>query len=163
MCDNLINSCILFRFVKDIRAKLLALLGKGNCTPQISQLAKKLGEPATTIHYNIKKLEEQGTIRGYKAVYNHKKLDQGLCTFILVNLIADKYADPEAVAKELAKDERVESVDIVTGEYELLVKLRTKDIDEYYSFVKQTLKRHTVAHTLSLTSLKQVKSEFLSE
>ena len=73
----------------------------------------------------------------------------------------DKYGDPESVTKELAKNPNIESVDICTGEYELLVKLRSKDIDDYYAFVKVAIKKYGFSKIISLTSLKQVKTEFV--
>ena len=147
--------------MKDIAPKLISLFKQGFCTPQIARIAIKLKEPSTTIHYNIKKLEKEGTIKTYKAVFDYKKIDEGHCTYIFINLIPEKYANPEEVAKEIAKDERVESVDICTGEYEMLIKLRTKDIDEYYEFVKNSIKKYGFAKTTSVTSLKQVKTEFV--
>ena len=148
--------------MKDIRQKLVDLFKQGYCTPQIARLAKKLNEPSTTLHYNIKKLESEGAIKAYKAVFDYKKIDEGHCTYILINLSKEQYADPEEVSKELAKDSKVESVDICTGDYELLVKLRTKDIDEYYEWVKARVGTFQFAKTYSLTSLKQVKSEFVN-
>jgi len=148
--------------MKDIRPKLIGLFKEGYCTPQIARIAKKLKEPSTTIHYNIKKLEREGTIKRYKAVFDYKKIDEGHCTFLLINLIPEKYGDPETVAKDLAKNPRVESIDIVTGEYELMVKLRSKDIDDYYAFVKHAIKKYGIAKVVSLNSLKQVKTEFVS-
>ena len=44
--------------MKDIRQKLIELLKGGYCTPQIAQLARKLNQPSTTLHYNIKRLEK---------------------------------------------------------------------------------------------------------
>lgn len=147
--------------MKDIKPRLIELFKEGNCTPQISVIAKKLKEPATTIHYNIKRLEQDGAIRAYKAVFDYKKIDEGHCSYIFVNLSPDDYGDPEKVAKELAKDSRVESIDIVTGDYELIVKLRTKDVDEYYATMKDWIKKFHFGKTTSVTSLHQVKSEFV--
>jgi len=147
--------------MKDITSRLISLFKKGYCTPQIARIARKLKEPSTTIHYNIKKLEKEGMIKTYKAVFDYKKIGEGHCTFVFINLGIDDYGDPEKIAKELAEDDRVESVDIVTGEYELVVKLRTKDIDEYYEFVKEKVKKFGFRQTVSMTSLKQVKSEFV--
>jgi Lrp/AsnC family leucine-responsive transcriptional regulator len=148
--------------MKDITQRIIELFKHGYCTPQIARIAKKLHEPATTIHYNIKKLESEGAIKTYKAVFNYKKIDQGHCAFVLINLGPERYGDPEEVARQLAKDDRVESIDICTGEYELVLKLRVKDIDEYYEFIKAAIKRHGLAKTISLTSLKQAKTEFVA-
>jgi Lrp/AsnC family transcriptional regulator, leucine-responsive regulatory protein len=147
--------------MKDITTRLIELFKKGYCTPQITRIAKKIKEPSTTIHYNIKKLEKEGVIKSYKAVFNYKKIGEGHCTYLLVNLIPSKYGDPEKVANEVSKHHQVESVDICTGEYELILKLRHKDIDEYYEFVKYAVSKFGFSKTISLTSLKQTKTEFV--
>lgn len=147
--------------MKNIEPKLIELFKSGYCTPQISQIAKKLKEPSTTIHYNIKRMEQEGKIKTYKAIFDYKKIDEGHCVYVLVNLSTDKYGDPEKIAESIAQDQRIESVDICTGEHELLIKLRVKDIDEYYTWVKQAIKQYGFSRTESITSLKQIKSEFV--
>jgi Lrp/AsnC family leucine-responsive transcriptional regulator len=147
--------------MKDITPRLINLFKKGFCTPQIARIAKNLKEPSTTIHYNIKKLEKEGAVRAYKAVFDYKKINEGHCTYIFINLVPEKYGEPEEVAKQLAKDPKVESIDICTGDYELLLKLRTKDIDEYYQWIKYAIKRYGFSKTISTTSLRQIKTEFV--
>ena len=147
--------------MKDITIKLIQLFKLGYCTPQIAQIAKKLKIPSTTIHYNIKKLEKDKVIRTYKAIFDYKKIDQGFCTYVLTSLSPDEYADPEKIGAELAKHPEVESVDVCTGEWELMLKVRVKDQDEYYDFVKRVLSRKGIAKTKSLVSFKQMKTEFI--
>jgi len=147
--------------MKNISAKLIELFKTGYCTPQISRIAKITKTPPATIHYNIKKLEKAKVIQGYKAVFDYKKIDEGHCTYLLINLPPDKYGDPEKVAYELALNPKVESVDICTGDHELIVKLRSKDVDDYYAWVKYTIKKYGFIKIVSLTSLKQVKTEFM--
>jgi DNA-binding Lrp family transcriptional regulator len=147
--------------MKDITPRLIELFRQGFCTPQIAKIAMKLKEPSTTIHYNIKKMEREGTVKAYKAVFDYKKIGQGHCTYILANVGQKEYGDPEKVIKEMVKDPRVESIDIVTGGYELIIKLRSKDIDDYYTFVKEAIKKYHFSKVISLTSLKQLKTEFV--
>ncbi len=147
--------------MKNIEPKLVELLKQGYCTPQISQIAKKLKEPGTTIHYNIKKLERDKVIRSYKAVFDYKKIDAGHCTYVFVNVSSEDYGSPEKIAHELANDPRIESIDICTGDYELLLKIRTKDIDEYYSLMKEIIAKFKFSKASSIISLNQVKSEFV--
>lgn len=147
--------------MKNITPKLIELLKRGFCTPQIAGIAKKIKEPSTTIHYNVKKLEKEKAVMTYKAVFDYKKINEGHCTYILVNLIREKYGDPEEVASQIAKDPRVESIDIITGDYEMIIKLRSKDIDEYYAFIKSAIKQYGFSKSISLTSLKQIKTEFV--
>lgn len=147
--------------MKNIEPKLVALLKEGYCTPLISQIAKKLHEPGATIHYNIKKLEKEGTITSYKAVFDHSKINQGFCSFLLIKLSQDEYADPEKVGKILAGFSEIESVDVVTGDYEMIVKIRVKDQNEYYTFVKKIASISGIVKTFSLVSFNQLKTEFV--
>lgn len=148
--------------MKHVEEKLIPLLASGNCTPQIAGLAKKTGEPSTTIHYNIKKLEREGAIKAYKAVFNHKKINQGFCAYVLINLAPMEYADPDKIARDLAKHPEVESVDICTGDWEIVIKVHTKDMDAYYDLVKRVISRKGVIKINSLTSMNQVKTEFVT-
>jgi DNA-binding Lrp family transcriptional regulator len=149
--------------MKDIKPKLIRLFKEGYCTPQISQIARMINEPSATIHYNIKKLEEEGAIKTYKAAFNYKKIGEGFCAFVLVALSPDEYGDPERIAANLAKQKEVESVDIVAGEWELIIKVRTKDQDEYFDIVKNVIsKEKGIEKSVSIISLKEIKTEFIN-
>ena len=147
--------------MKDIQPKLISLFKGGYCTPQIAKIAIKLKEPSTTIHYNIKKLEKEGKIKTYKAVFDYKKINEGFYVIVLISLSPDEYGNPERVGKELAKHPQIESVNICTGDWELVLTIRVKDMDEYYSFIKNVISRKGVVKIKSLTSMKQLKTEFV--
>lgn len=148
--------------MKDIKPKLIRLFKEGYCTPQIARIARSISEPSATIHYNIKKLENDGVIKTYKAVFDHKKIDEGFSAFILVALSSGEYRDPERVALNLAKHREIESVDILAGDWELLLKIRTKDQGAYFEFLKTVIaKEQGIENTNSIISLKEIKSEFI--
>lgn len=147
--------------MKNIEERLIELLSKGFCTPQISAIARKLKEPPTTLHYNIKKLEQEGKTIVYKAVFDYAKINRGFCSYALVNLSHEEYVTPERIARDLAVFEEIESIDIVTGDWELVVKVRTKNIEEYYHFLRTVLSRKGIIKISSLNSLKQIKTEFI--
>jgi DNA-binding Lrp family transcriptional regulator len=154
---------MLFNYMKDIKPKLIRLFKEGYCTPQIARVARSINEPSATIHYNIKKLESEGAIRTYKAVFDHKKIDEGFSVFVLVALSSGEYSDPERVARDLARHREVESVDVLAGDWELLVKIRTKDQDAYFEFLKTVIsKEQGIENTNSIISLKEIKSEFVA-
>jgi len=148
--------------MKDIKPRLIGLFKEGYCTPQIGRIAREIDEPSTTIHYNVKKLESEGAIKTYKAVFDYGKIGEGFCAFVLIALSSDEYSDPERIANSLARHSEVESVDILAGEWELIVKIRAGDQEEYYRFLKDAIsKEKGIENTNSLISLKQVKTEFV--
>ncbi len=147
--------------MKHIEPKLVALLKEGYCTPQIARIAKKLKEPSTTLQYNIKRLENEGAIKKYKAVFDYQKINAGFCVYVLITLSPDEYGSPERIGHELCKHPEIESVDIITGDWEMILKVRTKDQDAYYAFVKNVISRKGVTKIKTLSSLKQLKTEFV--
>ena len=145
-----------------MRPKLIKLFKEGYCTPQIGKIAREIDEPSTTIHYNVKKLESEGAIKTYKAVFDYRKIGEGFCAFVLIALSSDEFADPQRIANSLARHSEVESVDILAGDWELIVKIRAKDQDEYFRFLKDVISREKgIENTNSLISLKQIKTEFV--
>ena len=147
--------------MKNIKEALIDLLKKGHCTPRIAKVARTLKEPATTIHYNIKQLEKSGAIKTYKAVFDYKKIEEGYCNYALINLSPEEYANPERLARLFARFDQIESIDILSGDWEMILKIRTKDIDEYYDFVKKVLSQQGVSKVKTLASLKEIKTEFV--
>jgi len=148
--------------MKDIKPKLIRLFKEGYCTPQIGRIAREIDEPSTTIHYNIKKLESEGAIKTYKAVFDYKKIGEGFCAFVLIALSSDEFADPERIAKSLARYKEVESIDVLAGDWELIAKIRAKDQDDYYQFLRRVIsKEKGIENTNSIISLKEIKTEFV--
>lgn len=148
--------------MKNIRPNVVQQLKVGACTPQLSLLARRLHQPTTTIHYNIKRLEDEKVILAYKAVFDYAKIDEGFCAFVLITLSPDEYGNPERIGKALCAHSEIESVDIIAGDWEMLLKVRAKDMDGYYSFVKNVISRKGILKIKTLTSMKQLKTEFVT-
>ncbi len=147
--------------MKNIRPKLIELFKQGYCTPQIARIARTISEASATIHYNIKKLETEGAIRTYKAVFDYKNIGEGFCVYLFVKLTSKAGADPDTIVTEIARYGEVESADLLAGEWDMILKVRTKDQDDYYDLLKAILAREGVEKTSSLISLRQVKAEFV--
>jgi Lrp/AsnC family transcriptional regulator for asnA, asnC and gidA len=152
--------------MKNIKPELVRLFKQGYCTPQISRIAKAIDQPSTTIHYNIKKLEEEGAIRTYKAVFDYTKIEEGFCAYVLINVSPLEYEHDWSkyetqIVRELAKHKEVESLDILTGEWDMILKIRTKDQSDFYDFLGKVVNRVAIQKSISLVSLRQVKSDFI--
>ncbi|MHA1223988.1 MAG: Lrp/AsnC family transcriptional regulator [Candidatus Heimdallarchaeaceae archaeon] len=95
------------------------------------EIAEKLKTTRQTIHNRIKALEENGIILQYTCITNDKKLGKEITAIILVQL--DRAASVwNFTAKELWK--RQKSLEIIemhhlAGEYDVLIKMRTNNIE----------------------------------
>ena len=80
----------------------------------------------------------------------------------MIALSPSEYADPERVAANLARHKEVESVNIVAGEWEIVMKVRAKDQDEYFNVLKNVIsKEKGIQKNISIISLKEIKTEFV--
>ena len=118
---------------------------KENAKRTTSQISKRINIPITTVHNRIKKLEKLGIIKRYTVEVDYKKLDKPMTAYVMVQVI---YMLPsgikvmqEDVAKEIKGLPEVESVELLTGTTDVLVKVRVKDVDELNEFIIRKLRK----------------------
>ena len=109
------------------------------------QIAKKTGVPLTTVFAKTKRMEEHGVIRGFRAIVAPDKLSAGTAAFILASVSYRTKADDtpvsqRAVAEEIAKFPEVQEVHIITGDWDLLIKLRAENVEAIGKFVVDKLR-----------------------
>ncbi|MCW4011235.1 MAG: Lrp/AsnC family transcriptional regulator [Candidatus Bathyarchaeota archaeon] len=108
------------------------------------QIAKKINAPLTTVFAKIKRMEEQDIIRSYRAIVAAEKLGAGTSAFILASVSYrsknDAPVSQRTVAEEIAKFAEVQEVHIITGDWDLLVKLRASSVDAVGKFVVDKLR-----------------------
>ncbi|MGD6808078.1 MAG: Lrp/AsnC family transcriptional regulator [Candidatus Bathyarchaeia archaeon] len=124
----------------------ILLLIQENSKLTANQIAKKTGTPITTVFAKIKRMEEIGIIKQYRAILAPEKLNLGTAAFILA---AVSYGNKEDgtpitqrdVAEEIARLPDVQEVHIITGDWDLLVKVRAENVDAIGKFVVDKLRR----------------------
>ncbi len=109
------------------------------------QIAKKINSPITTIFAKTKRMEELGIIKEYRAILAPEKLDSGTAAFILASVsysakTGDGPVSQRVVAEEIAKFAVVQEVHIITGDWDLLVKLKAENVDAIGKFVVDKLR-----------------------
>jgi Lrp/AsnC family leucine-responsive transcriptional regulator len=123
---------------------ILALIQE-NSNLTAKQIAKKINAPITTVFAKTKRMEELGIIKEYRAILASEKLGAGTTAFILASVSYRAKADDSpvsqrAVAEEISKFPEVQEVHIITGDWDLLVKLRAESVDAIGKFVVDKLR-----------------------
>ena len=142
--------------------EILKLLQK-NCKMTAREMAKKIGRPITTIYSKIKRMEEVGIIRQYKAILDSKKLDKGTTAFILASFAyrpggREKPLSQRDVAKQIAAFPEVQEVHIITGGWDILIKVKADHVDTLGKLVMDKLRMvEGVENTLSCVVYETVK------
>jgi DNA-binding Lrp family transcriptional regulator len=119
------------------------------------EIAKEVGKGISTVHARIKALESSGVIKKYTAILDSAKLSRQTLAFVLIRI---RYYAPgqegmlsqRDFCKEIAQHPLVQDVHVLSGEYDVLLKVRAKDIDEINHFIVDFL-RHKPAVDRTLT------------
>jgi len=121
---------------------ILTLLQK-NCRMTAREIAQKIDSPITTVFAKIKRMEQQKIIKEYKAILNSKKLNFGTTAFILVSFSYRNGETPlsqRVIAEQIAKFPEVQEVHIISGDWDILIKVKEKDVDTIGKFVIDKLR-----------------------
>jgi len=110
--------------------KLLRLLQE-DARRSFRALGEAVGLGAPSVHARVQRLEKEGFIRGYHADVDPERVGKPMAAFVTIGLEGGRKGDTprtEMVAEQLRKDPDVLEVHAITGEDDLLVKVRTSDM-----------------------------------
>jgi len=126
---------------KDIQ--ILRLIQR-NCKLTTKEIAKQIKVPITTVFSRIKKMEKNGLIKEYKAVLDAKKLGKNTTAFILASFTYrtpnEELLSQRNLAKEIAKFAEVQEVHIISGDWDLLIKVKAENVEAVGKFVIDKLR-----------------------
>jgi Lrp/AsnC family transcriptional regulator for asnA, asnC and gidA len=122
------------------------------------QIAKKTLIPPTTINNRIRKLKKDGVIKKFTVEIDDKKIGKGFKAYILISanllILKEKKKTQYDLAKELAKLDFVEKVDIVSGGTDMVATVKVADVEEFdRALLGKIQKIEGIQHTQSLITL----------
>ncbi len=128
----------------DTDLSILALLQE-NCKMGIAEISKRVGKGISTVHARIKTMEKMGVIRGYTALVDPTAIGRPTLAYILVTV---RYRVPgrkrvlsqRKFCQEIAKHPLVQGVHVLSGQYDVLLKVRSRDVDEMNRFIVDFLR-----------------------
>jgi Lrp/AsnC family leucine-responsive transcriptional regulator len=122
---------------------ILNLLQK-NCRMTAKEIAQTINSPVTTVFAKIKRMQDWGVITNYKAILDAPSLDKGTTAFILASVtygIKDGTTQSQRkIAEEIAKFPEAQEVHIIAGDWDILMKVKEKDVGAVGKFVTEKLR-----------------------
>lgn len=114
-----------------------------NCRLSAREISGLTGIRVTTVFAKIKRMERSGFIKAYRAVLDGGKLDVGTTAFIFVSFSLkgeNKVQSQRKVARMIAGFSEVQEVHIISGEWDILAKVKARDVDSVGKFVVDKLR-----------------------
>ena len=142
-----------------IDRKILAnLQADGRLTNQA--LAERVALSPSACLARVRRLEESGIIQGYHARLDPLRLDAGLVLFAEVRLKAHGALDLARFDETVAAIPQIVEASHVSGDFDYLLKVRTKDIADYREVLGERISALPhVAHTSTHVSMEAVKGD----
>ncbi|KQK25013.1 MULTISPECIES: Lrp/AsnC family transcriptional regulator [Chryseobacterium] len=139
--------------------KKLLLFLQQDAKQTTKELSYKLGLSVTAVYERVKKLENNGVISKYVAILDKTKIDRNFIILCHVKLIQHKKEYVMQFEKEVMNLQEVIECFHVSGDYDYILKICVKDMEDYRNFMltKLTTLQH-IASTHSSFTISEVKN-----
>lgn len=119
---------------------LKVLERKSNISSRV--FSQMIGIPTSTLHRRIKRMEKEGTIKGYKAIIDYEKTSRAIGVIVLISIaevILERGHVPKAdILVTLEKFDEIEEIDEVqAANFDLVLKARLSSLKELSDFVEK--------------------------
>ncbi|MEO4001293.1 Lrp/AsnC family transcriptional regulator [Mesorhizobium sp. CAU 1732] len=126
------------------------------------ELSRRVGISAPPCLRRVKRLEDSGVIRGYRALLNAKDLGLDVVAFCLVGLQHQSDAELKAFAERARNWSLVRRAWMVSGESDFMLHCVASDLSTFQTFVIEELTSAPNVDTVrTALTIKQVKDEGL--
>ena len=103
------------------------------------ELAAAIHLSPTPTFERVKRLEREGYINKYMAVLDADKLDCGFMAFCYMKMKNHSYENATRIIEAVKKIPEISECYNISGEYDFLLKIYTKDLQSYQKFLLRIL------------------------
>ena len=114
----------------DKKDKVILAELKKNARESTKKIAAKMKTPRSTIRDRIKKMVNNGIIKSFTIQLNYKKIDLPTTVFVFLSITPNSNIQHRQLASRISKIPGVYEVYMITGDYDLLIKVRGKSIED---------------------------------
>lgn len=144
------------------RAILSVLAEEGRIS--ITDLARRIGLSKSPTQARLRRMEQDGVIIGYRALLDPIRLGLDHVAFVEVRLTDTRETALDAFNKAIAKVPEIEQAHLIAGNFDYLLKVRTRNMTQYRKFLGETISTLPyVANTSTYVAMQAVKETMLAE
>ena len=134
----------------DVDVKIINILKKDSRTP-FTEIASTLGVSDSTIHVRLKKLKDDGILRGYTLDIKEELMGKKIHGLAMINVNLGHLDD---VVSALKINENVIKIYETHGANDLIALINARDLDELREVLIEIRKTENIASTALTTILK---------
>ncbi|TON17397.1 AsnC family transcriptional regulator, partial [Vibrio parahaemolyticus] len=139
-----------------IDRQLLHLIQK-DATLTTAELADQVGLSASPCARRLKRLEQEGVISGYRAMISRGAVGIAMTVFVEVSLNNHQASSIDEFETAIVDMDEVISCHVVSGAYDYLLEVVSKDLPGYESFTRKLQRLENVKDIHTHLAIRQVK------
>lgn len=126
-----------------------------------NELSERVGLSPTPCARRVRRLEQSGIIRGYRADVDPKALGKAICVMVSVRLAKHKPDGHSAFRETIARSPDVSECLLVTGNADYILKAWFPDIEALREFITTTVQNlPEVAETSTMLVVDTIEGSF---
>lgn len=126
----------------------------------VTALAQKVGLSKSPVQARLKRLEDSGVIRGYRALFDPILLGRDHIAFVEVKLTDTREAALDAFNAAVLRVKEIEQCHMIAGAFDYLLKVRTSNMSAYRAVLAERISTLPhVANTSTYVAMQAVKEE----
>ena len=125
---------------------------RDNARASVRDIARKTRIRPSTVHQRIQKLVENGIIEKFTLKLNNKAINENFIVFLFLTTNKD-------LSKAFFSHNSVREAFGITGEYDLVVKMKFKDVEAFNDYIIDLRKNPEIIKTLSMVVTATIKEE----
>ncbi|EGR0146761.1 MULTISPECIES: Lrp/AsnC family transcriptional regulator [Vibrio] len=139
-----------------IDRQLISLMQK-DATLTTAELADQVGLSASPCARRIKRLEQEGVISGYRAIVSRDTVGIAMTVFVEVSLNNHQASSIDEFEHAVVEMDEVISCHVVSGAYDYLLEVVSKDLAGYETFTRKLQRLENVKDIHTHLAIRQVK------
>jgi len=127
----------------------------------VVDISEELGVPRATIQERLNKMIRSGVIRKFAAIPDYSKIGKQVTAYIFVSFRDEESISQRALAEEISGIPGVYEVSVISGEWDILLKVRAGSVEEIGNFVVDRLRRMKgIEKTETCVAFQMIKESF---
>jgi len=127
----------------------------------VVEIADRLDLPRATVQERLKKMVESGVIRRFAAIPDYAKTGKQVMAYVFVTFGSEWGLSQRKLAEEISRIPGVHEVSVISGEWDMLLKVRASSVEEIGRLVVDRLRATKgIAKTETCVAFQTIKESF---
>ncbi len=113
----------------DKDSKILAMLVEDGRRPVV-EIARETGLPRATAQERLQRLVRTGVVRKFTVMPDYSKLGKEVLAYVLVSFSREGNVSQRMLAEEIARIPEVYEIALISGEWDMMLKVRGSSVQE---------------------------------